>query len=1011
MKRPEKTSPDAKDLHKDFDMKLFFKITGIILIIGCILLVSAIIGGYIFLKNVDIKKYKPRIVQIATRAIGRPVDFEDITLKVSLEEGIRLHVLGLSIAESPEFGAGRFAFIQEVNAGVDILSFLVSRQISVPGILVRSPEINVVRNTIGTLNVQTIGRPPREASSPEKHASSPSPAAALPVIFVNSFKIENARIVFIDQSVVPELKLAVTQLTLDVRRFSLTNPFDVLLEAAALSSQKNFQLSGKIQLKLLNNEVKFSDTQATFDLDRLPLEQLKTSLFLKDVPLPRVLEGQVKIKIKEGVVSDKGLGKLNADVSLVNAKVIAPEIVPGISVEADDAQLAIDNFTLDGSAPAKIIVKAALYQNRTNIDFTGQASFDLKTMEGRLTDGQFVTDLSLWPLDKIKAAVAPLKDVPLPEHLSGVFQTVIKEATVTASGLKTILLDAFLTGGEIALNDIVPGLPLELSKTDAKITNFSLAEPFSVSLKTAYLSETPNIFLDGKMALDLAAQNIYVKSMVIKTDLGTIPLERLKTVIAPLKDAPLPEILKGQVDIQVKDLSAGPKGLMSVAVDAALKDGEISIKDVAPGISLAASHISMEVKDFGLGRPFGFDVHLAYLSDKPNIHTQGTAVVQLEDQSVALKDTGVRVDFSAVSMEQLKSSVAALKDVSLPEYLKGDLNIAIAEALAGPKGLSALSSEVALKNWEVKLKELVVPVSGRDARFNVTEDSFAGGPLQIALGSGQITARIGVLDYMTRQDFDFAAEMTNINPAEILDQKDAPVKVEGLIVGSIKAKGRAADIHSITGNASFEVKEAKLKDLNVLKMVLDKISFLPDAASRVEAKLPPKYKEKLKDTDTEIKKASAAGVISNGAMIFDPISVEADEFTFLGKCQAGFDQKYSLDGAVKIPTELSAIMAEGVVEFQYLYDKDSNISLPVHVAGQGARVPVVSVTQTAVDMGKNVMRSQGKKELEKIFHKVLGVPRQPADSATQDQPQGPPTEEQKSPESQIIDNILDSIFR
>jgi hypothetical protein len=1116
-------------------MKAFLKVIGIILIVSCVLLISAVIGGYIFLKNVDIKKYKPRIIQIAARAVGRPVDFEDVHLNVSLEEGIRLRLLGLSIAESPEFGAGRFVFIQEVNAGVDILAFLMSRQISVPSVLVRSPEIHVVRNAVGTFNVQTVGQPSQETSSPEKQ--SPSPAAALPVVFVNSFKIENARVVFVDQSVDPELELSVTQLTLDARRFSLTNPFDVLLEAAVLSAEKNFQLSGKAQLKLLNKEARLSDTQVTVDLNQLPLDQLKTSPFLKGVPLPQNLEGQVKIKLKEVVLSEKGLEKLNVDVSLADAKVFAPEIVPGISVEANNVRLGIDHFTLDGSIPAGITFKAALFQDQTNVDFTGQLSFNIKTLEASLTEGQLTTDLGLWPMDKIKTAVAPLKDIPLPGQLSGLFQVSIKEVSLSPAGLKTILLDADLAGGDIALNNLASGLSLALSKIDLKINNFSLAEPFSVSLKTAYLSEAPNltfdgtvsynlnsqvaevkkgaasidldgfpldrfkasglvpdgapfpevvagkinvemtglavspqgllrmaadvrwqdgkiiineaapgisvaassinigvkrfslnnepfdivgsfgyeseepnISFDGKMALDLAARNIYVDSMDVKTDLGKISMGRLKSSIAPLKDVPLPEILKGQVDIHVKDLSAGPKGLMTASVDAALEDGEVSIKDVAPGVSLAASRISARVKDFGLDKPFGFDVQMAYLSQEPNIHAQGTAVVQLEDQNVTLQDAGVRVDLSSVSMDRLKSSVAALKDVSLPEYLKGDFNLTVTEAIAGSKGLAALAGEAFLKGWEVKLKELVVPMSGKDMRFNVTEDSFAGDPVQVTLGGGQITVRLSVLDYMTRRDFDLAAEMTGINVAEILDQKDAPVKVEGLLLGSIKAKGRADDVSSITGDANFEVKEAKLKDLNVLKTVLDKISFLPDVAARVEANLPEKYKEKLKDTDTAIKKISAVGMVLNGVMVFDPVSIEADEFVFLGKCQAGFDQKYSLDGAVKIPAELSAVMAESVGEFQYLYDEDNNISLPVHVAGQGARAPLISVTQTAVDMGKNVIRNQGKKEFEKILKGVLGAPEPPADSETQNQQQEAPAEEHKTPEAEIIDNILDAIF-
>ena len=151
--------------------------------------------------------------------------------------------------------------------------------------------------------------------------------------------------------------------------------------------------------------------------------------------------------------------------------------------------------------------------------------------------------------------------------------------------------------------------------------------------------------------------------------------------------------------------------------------------------------------------------------------------------------------------------------------------------------------------------------------------------------------------------------------------------------------------------------------------------------------------------------------IAGGAAVLDPVSVEADEFIFWGKCKAGFDQKYALDGKVKIPMELSLAMGEGIEELKYLYDENSNISLPVHVTGKGPDVPVVAVTQTAIDMGRNVMRNEGKKQLEKALNKVLGAEENTTSSDIQNQPGTAPSQEQKSLGSQIIDGIFDKIFK
>ena len=1116
-------------------MNRLLKILGILFLIIVILIMIALIGGFIFLKNFDIKKYKPQIIEAAGQSLGRPVNFNDIDLKVSLEKGIRFNLTDFSIAENPDFGSGSFVVVEEIDAGVDILPFLMSRQISVPSVLVRSPRIEIVRNADGSLNIQTIGQPAPKSSQGNKSVS--FSAFALPAIFINSFKIENAQIFLTDKSIQPDLKLAVTKASLDVQRFSLTKPFNVSFEAAVLSSQRNLSWAGKAQLKPTINEARILDTDIAIDLNHLPLDQLRAFPLLNGIPFPQVLEGQLKVKIKEAQVSDKGLEKINVDVALSKGRVIAPQIVQGISIEINQIDFGLQNFSLDGSTPAQITLKTSLYQDQPNVDFTGKILLDPKTLEFRLTEGQFTTDLSLWPLKKIKSEVAPLKDVPLPEQLSGKVKVTIKDATASAGGLKSILLDVTLENGKLVLNDVIPGTSLEIGNTDAVIRNFTLDKPFSVSLKTAYLSESQNISfdgivscdladqsavikdglaridldsfpldrvktsgfvpagapfpkvlagklnvmidhfsvssrglglmdiglqwqdgkiqmdevapgisfaankinldiinfsfddafditgslgyeseetnasIDGKVAFDLETQSIQLSEMAIKADLGQIPFDRLKTTIEPLKDIPFPQIFKGQLYVNVKKLSAGPKGLDSVLADVVLNEGEVSMKEIAPGISFAASHINADVKDFGLNKPFGFDIHLAYLSDQPNIDAKGTATFRLEDQRVTLKDTNAQADIGTFSMDNLKASVAAWKDVPLPEKLRGNLNISITQATAGPKGLSALSGNGSLKDWEVKLKELALPVRGTETNFKMTESQFTVDELQAALGKGQISAKVGVADYMTRQNFDFSGELKGLDLAEILDQKDAPVKVEGLVFGNIKAKGETADPNSITGDGNLEVKEAKLKDLNVLKTVLDKISFLPAVSSRIETKLPEKYKQKLKNKDTEIKKITAPMAIAGGATVLDPISVEADEFIFLGKCKAGFDQKYALDGKVKIPMELSLAMGEGIEELKYLYDENSNISLPVHVTGKGPDVPVVAVTQTAIDMGRNVMRNEGKKQLEKALNKVLGVEENTTSSDIQNQPGTPPSQGQKSSGSQIIDGIFDKIFK
>jgi hypothetical protein len=920
-----------------------------------------------------------------------------------MEKGVRFHLTDFSIAENPDFGNGNFVTVKQIDLGVDLVAFLTTRQISVPGILIDSPQVSIIRNSKGLLNFQSMAT---KQDAPQSPALAPS--SAIPVILINSLKIENAQVSLIDQTVVPELKFDVAQATLEVKEFSLTKPFDVLLDAAVLSDQKNFTLSAKIQLDLAKTQLVLSEIDLGVNLSQLPLEKLKALPMLAQVAFPRILDGQLKFKIHQMQLSPKGVEKFDTDIYLTNARVVADQVVAGVSLEARRLNIALENFSLDNALPSDLNIKAALYQDQTNFDLSAKVLFDSQKMQAQITDLEFLTDLALWPLAKIKSALVALKDVSLPEDLSGKFKVSIKEALVSPAGLQSILLDLNWEDGTILLKDILPGASVALAKTDVKIENFSIGKQFSVSVKSAYLSESQNVSFSGAVALDASTQTVSIKNGIAEFNTNSFDLERFKTSGLVPANIVFPQTLAGVFQAQINDLNASPKGLGEMNVDLKWQNGKLVVNELAPGVSLAADQVNVKIMDFSLVKPFAVEATLGYESDEPNLSFKGQVLLDTSAQKVSITQATFKTDFEKMSLEQIKTKIVSLKDVSLPEKIKGELEVVIAHASVGSGGLLDLASDVTLKNWEVKLKELLVPISGVEVKFKVTENQILTDELVVNVGQGQIISKIDVIEYMRQQNFDLTTQIKGLELSEILDQTQAPVKVVGVVFANFKAKGQGADIKSMAADGSFEVKQAKLKDLNVLKTVLDKISFIPDLAARLKAKLPENYKAKLDDKDTGINEVSGSFNLNGGNILVDPIAVKADEFVFEGKSSVNFEQAYTLDGAFKITQELSAIMGQSTEELTYLYDADNNISLPVHISGKGSQMPVISVMQSALDLGKNAARNEGKKELGKILDKALGIPR---DSQNQEQGQDPAMPRQESPGEQIIGGILDKVFK
>lgn len=816
------------------------------------------------------------------------------------------------------------------------------------------------------------------------------------------------------KNVAPGVSLDVSKIDLGVKDFSFGKPFHVVFKAAYMGDVPNIDLQGEVSLDMATQNIRLNNFTFTTDLALWPLEKIKAEVApLKDLPVPQKIAGKLQTAIKELSAGPKGLDSVLLDVQLQGAEISFKDIAPGVSFDASKIDFALKNFSL--TVPFQVSLQMAYLNDAQNISLDGAASYDLKTQDVRLKDMKISVDLDALSLDQLKSSVTLLKDVPLPEVLGGKFETTIKSLNAGAKGLESVLLDARLNQGKVSMKNAAPGVALNVDQIDVDVRNFSLSDPFALNAKLAYLSDTPNIAFDGTVAYNMQTQAVHLKDSKLSVDLAKLNFEQLKSSVAALKDVPLPQMLAGDLSLLIKDLSAGTKGLDAIKMDADLKNGAVDYKNIAPGVSLAASQIGLELKNVSLVQPITFHLNAAYLNASPNIDVAGTAIVDPAQLSVLLKDTRIKTDLSSFSMDELRASVVSLKDVPLPQSLKGKIDVVLEEVSAGAKGLVSLTSHGELVQGSIKLKELAVPIDVDQAKFKTVGTHADVDDLKISLGKGMIKGKLSVDEFLTKQSFNGEVVVDGIDLAELIEQKDAQVKVEGKVFANVKAQGQGSDVQSIVGDGTLEVKDAKLKDLNVLKLVLDKISIVPNLSEKVKKSLPEKYVKKLEDADTSINKVAATIAISAGQINVNPIDVEADEFIFEGQCQADFEQAYTLSGAFMIPQELAASMVSSVSELQYLLDEKGNIRFPLRVSGKGTGVPTFS--PEIGDLMKNVLVNKGKEELGKVLNKVFN--QNGVNTSNEPTQSGQPQEgdgstqggSQKSTEQQIIDGVLGTIFK
>lgn len=1007
------------------------RVIKIIFIVLLVIFVIGIIGGVIFVKTFDINRYKPQIITAAKSTLNRKLDFSTIKLDLSLTQGVRVSVKDIALGEHPAFGSDNFLSIEEAYLNVDVLSYLLKKQVSISKILIKTPRVHIIRTQDGAINAQSMGNdmqaPSHSAtdnSAPDK-PSTPPAAVALPAVFIDSIELENGTVMVVDQTFEAPLSVEISHLNLAVNGFSLSNPFSFTVSGAVFGPEENIRVEGRAQINPQTSLIKLSQVKSDINFKDFSLNQIRELPILpKETPFPEVLEGTLHLLVKELSADDQGLKSITADIKLDEGNISIKEAAPGVSFSASNLNVGFKDFSL--SAPFQWTVSASYLSTMPNISAAGKAFINMQTQAINISETQFDTELASFSLKQLKSSMAVLKDIPFPDKLAGKLKLNIKDAGFSAKGLDALMMDVDLSGAQLAMKDIAPGVSFETNQIDLGLRHFSLSEPFEITLKAAYLSAAQNIFFKGKGSLDLNTQSIKITDADMKTDLASLTLAQLKESVAALKEVPFPNELKGNLQVIFKELSAGPLGLTQLKADAKLKDGKIVFHELAPGVDFACSQANITITNFALDDDFGLKGSIAYLSAEPNISFQGTGNFDLKTQQIKLGAFDINTTLSSFSMDQLRQSMAAVKDAPLPKSLKGDAHVSLSSLIAGPSGLMSLNGVTEISNGQVMLNELAKPIDELNAKIKLSESLITIPPSTFRIGEGKISVQGKLENYLTTQDYQIKSSIERLSISEIIDQKDFPIKVQGLVNGNIDLSGRGFDplkiLDTIKSKGIFTITEGKLTDINILKLVLDQLNFVPNVRQTLEENLPARFKEKLKQKDTIVTAVNVDLSVENGAVLLNTMDMEADGFFFKGKGTAGFDQSFSFDGAFIIPQDLALSMAKVINEFELLYDEQGQIQFPLKVSGKGSAVkfnPDIKFITT------NAVKNKGRQELQKVLDKVFKTdepsqennpestnPEAPAPANQTSNPdQLPPAQKQKAAEQVLIEGILDTIFK
>jgi AsmA protein len=148
---------------------------------------------------IPVNQFRGTIEQKASAALGRKVQVGNLSLSL-LHGGLSAE--NLSIGDDPKFSPSPFLTAKSVDVGVEMMPLIFSRQVNVTSVVIKDPQVTLLKNAAGDWNFSTMGASPAKAAKTEvagantpSAASTPKASGSTPDVSVKKLELSNGKII------------------------------------------------------------------------------------------------------------------------------------------------------------------------------------------------------------------------------------------------------------------------------------------------------------------------------------------------------------------------------------------------------------------------------------------------------------------------------------------------------------------------------------------------------------------------------------------------------------------------------------------------------------------------------------------------------------------------------------------------------------------------------------------------------------------------------------------------
>ncbi len=450
------------------------------------------------------------------------------------------------------------------------------------------------------------------------------------------------------------------------------------------------------------------------------------------------------------------------------------------------------------------------------------------------------------------------------------------------------------------------GVPAKMRLRVARTNNQLSLHPSSLSIH--------NINLDFAGSLEESPERLF--RLRVRTD--AVELAGWEKLLPPVA----PYDLAGEVgfNLSIKKMFS-PQG-NDLNVQGFLNLGNLRIKDRKTGrrmekitsqIIFKGKEAEVENLQLRLGSSdFSIQGVLDNLSNptfRYRLHSPKLNIVDLTDLPEYKSDW--MKDFTSEGEVQLKNGIPSVEaEISMREGILQELTY------------QNLNGAILWRPGSLTVKDLIAQALGGDFKVNGTWEQVDG----------------------RKPNFTFTPDIRGMDLKALLPRVSPEFGdgVEGSLYLEAKLEGSGDNWESVKrtlqGQGHAEIIKGKLKDLNLVKRVLSRVTGLPGIGNMISSSLSPRYATIFERQDTPFDSLEANFNVKEGRIGTKDLLMATPDYLIEAKGWTGLDSSMRWDATLALSPLLSQELMQKHKNVRYLVDSRGRLGVPFRLAGNLPRV-------------------------------------------------------------------------